>query len=275
VTTTRTGRANPTYYGGDLRRDLLDAALELIAREGPSAVSLRSLARRLGVSHAAPANHFPDKAALFTAIAVEGFELLAAAIEEGTRRLGPDASAGQRLRAAGQAYMGFALAHRAHFDVMWQRDLLHQDDPELATAADATFALLLGGVRDVQAEGWAAGTEPQIVAYLAWSVVHGLATLWLDGPLQQLARRPFDEIAGEVAGLLGSALAPPHLHPRLLKETPCTPTTSTRAGRSSDPPTPTCASAMPSAAGWSTSSPSTTPPAGSPSQSSRTGSGRP
>jgi AcrR family transcriptional regulator len=84
VTTTR--RANPTYYDGDLRRDLLDTALELVAREGPSAVSLRSLARRLGVSHAAPANHFPDKASLFTAIAIEGFRLLAAAIEDGARR---------------------------------------------------------------------------------------------------------------------------------------------------------------------------------------------
>jgi AcrR family transcriptional regulator len=207
VATTRPRRANPTYYGGDLRRDLLETALELIAREGPSAVSLRSLARRLGVSHAAPANHFPDKAALFTAIAVEGFRLLTSAIETAIRDLGPQATAGQRLRAAGQAYSSFALTHRAHFEVMWQRDLLHQDDPELAAAADTTFALLLGGVRDIQAEGWAPGTDPQVVAYLAWSVVHGLATLWLDGPLAQLAQRPFDEIAGEVGALLGRALA--------------------------------------------------------------------
>ena len=209
VTTTRPRRANPTYYGGDLRRDLLDAALELIAREGPSAVSLRSLARRLGVSHAAPANHFPDKAALFTAIAVEGFRLLATAIEDGTGEQGPEASAGQRLRAAGRAYTSFALSHRAHFEVMWQRDLLHQDDPQLEAAADATFALLLGRVRDVQAEGWAPGTDPQVVAYLAWSVVHGLATLWLDGPLADLAQRPFDEVADQVGALLGRALAGP------------------------------------------------------------------
>src|SRR5215208_1766242 len=94
--TATTAKANPTYYGGDLRRDLLDAALELIAREGPSAVSLRSLAKRLGVSHAAPANHFPDKAALFTAIATEGFELLGAAITDATGRAGPAATAGQR-----------------------------------------------------------------------------------------------------------------------------------------------------------------------------------
>jgi AcrR family transcriptional regulator len=199
-------RANPTYYDGDLGRDLIDTALELIAREGSSAVSLRSLARRLGVSHAAPANHFPDKAALFTAIAIEGFELLAAAIEDAVRQLGPDATAGQRLGAVGRAYTSFAVGHRAYFEVMWQRDLLHRDDPELAAAGDATFALLLGGIRDAQAEGWAAGTDPHTVAYLAWSVVHGLAALWLGGSLQR-AQRPFDEIAGEVGALLGSALA--------------------------------------------------------------------
>jgi AcrR family transcriptional regulator len=203
-----TARGNPTYYDGDLRRDLLEEALELIAAEGSSAVSLRSLARRLGVSHAAPANHFPDKAALFTAIAVAGFELLGAAIEDVVRRAGPDATAAQRLAAAGRAYTGFALAHRAHFAVMWQRDLLHPDDPALVAAGDATFALLLGGVRDVQAEGGAAGADPEIVAYLAWSAVHGLAALWLGGSLQH-AQRPFDELAGEVGALLGRALASP------------------------------------------------------------------
>ena len=205
MTTTR--QANPTYYGGDLRRDLLDAALEAIATEGPSAVSLRSLARRLGVSHAAPANHFPDKAALFTAVAVEGFTLLGQAMAGAVAELGPEAGAGQRFRAAGRAYTGFALAHPAHFAVMWQRDLLHQDDPELAAAGDATFELLLGGVRDVQAEGWAAGADPQAVAWLAWSVVHGLAALWLGGSLQR-SQRPFDEIADEVAFLLGRVLSP-------------------------------------------------------------------
>jgi AcrR family transcriptional regulator len=203
---TATRRTNPTYYDGDLGRDLIDTALELIAQQGPSAVSLRSLARRLGVSHAAPANHFPDKAALFTAIAIEGFELLAAAIQDAVRQLGPDATAGQRLAAAGRAYTSFAVGHPAYFEVMWQRDLLHPDDPKLAAAGDATFALLLDGVRDAQAEGWAAGTDPHTVAYLAWSVVHGLAALWLGGSLQR-AQRPFDEIAGGVSALLGAALA--------------------------------------------------------------------
>ena len=204
--TATSARANPTYYGGDLRRELLEEALELIGREGPSAVSLRSLARRLGVSHAAPANHFPDKAALFTAIATEGFELLGAAITEAAGQAGPEATAGERLRVTGRAYTGFARAPPAHCAVRGQRDLLHADDPALAAASDATFALLQERVRDVQAEGWAAGADPQTVAFLAWSVVHGLATLWLSGSLD-LAQRPFDELAAEVGALLGRLLA--------------------------------------------------------------------
>jgi AcrR family transcriptional regulator len=222
---------NPTYYGGDLRRDLLEEALGLIAAEGPSAVSLRSLARRLGVSHAAPANHFPDKAALFTAIAVEGFELLAAAIEDAARRAGPDATAAQRFGAAGRAYAGFALGHPAHFAVMWQRDLLHRDDPALVAAGDATFALLLGGVREIQAAGGAPGADPEVVAYLAWSTVHGLAALWLGGPLQQTGR-PFDQLADEVATLLGRAFAVPP---------PPTPPEPTAPAGSATPPGPTAA----------------------------------
>jgi hypothetical protein len=90
---------------------------------------------------------------------------------------------------------------------MWRRDLLHTDDPALTEAADATFALLLAGVHDVQAEGWAAGADPLTVAFLAWSAVHGLATLWLSGSLDH-AGRPFDELAGEVGALLGRSLAP-------------------------------------------------------------------
>ena len=127
----------------------------------PSAVSLRSLARRLGVSHAAPANHFPDKASLFTAIAIEGLGSWPR-----PSRTAPGGSAPTPPPASGSArpatpYTSFAIAHPAHFAVMWQRDLLHQDDPELAAAGDTTFELLLQGVRDAQAEGWAPAATPR------------------------------------------------------------------------------------------------------------------
>ncbi len=71
------------YHHGDLRRALLAAALEAIEESGPAALSLRDLARRAGVSHAAPAHHFGDKAGLLTALAAEGFDLLADSADRG------------------------------------------------------------------------------------------------------------------------------------------------------------------------------------------------
>lgn len=212
-------RRNATYYLGDLRRDLLDAALRVVEADGPSAVTLRALARELGVSHAAPANHFPDKTALFTALAVEGFELLERSMVQAVAALGDDAGAVDRLQAAGTAYMLFATAHRAHFAVMWRNDLLHGDDPRLAAAGDATLQQLVGGVHAAQAEGWAAGADPRTVAYLAWSTIHGLAALWLGGPLQDQDDRPFEQVADSVSVLLAAALgAAPLTHPAAPEE---------------------------------------------------------
>jgi AcrR family transcriptional regulator len=205
---TATRRRNATYYTGDLRRDLLDAALRAVETAGPSVVTLRALARELGVSHAAPAHHFPDKTALFTAIALEGFTLLEHAMTEALTALPSSAGGVAQLRATGIAYLRFALTHRAHFEVMWRDDLLDSDSAPLAEAGDATFAHLAAGVRAAQAEGWAAGADPRDAAFLAWSTVHGLAALWLAGPLRSLADRPFDEVADAVAGLLTATLRP-------------------------------------------------------------------
>lgn len=199
-------RRNATYYRGDLRQELLAAALQVIRTEGPSAVTLRALARQLGVSHAAPANHFTDKTALFTAIATEGFALLEEAMTAAVAALPADAGAVQRLRAAGIGYMRFAVTHRAHFEVMWRNDLLDERDPHLIAAGEATLAQLNAGVQAAQAEGWAPGADPRTVAYLAWSTIHGLAVLWLGGPLPEQDERSFDQVADAVADLLTSAL---------------------------------------------------------------------
>ncbi len=201
-------RRNSTHYAGDLRRDLLDEALRAVESDGPSSVTLRAVARRLGVSHAAPANHFPDKTALFTAIAVDGFALLEEAMARAVTALPDSADAVTRLRTAGTAYMHFALAHRAHFEVMWRNDLLHNHDPSLVAAGGATLHQLVGAVQAAQAEGWAADADPQAVTYLAWSVVHGLATLWLNGPIREHDDRPFEHVADTVSDLLTAALSP-------------------------------------------------------------------
>lgn len=129
-TKTSEGSRRP-YHHGDLRRAILTAALDVIAADGPSALSLRDLARRAGVSHAAPAHHFKDRTGLLTAIAAEGFGLLAGAIGEAAD-----------LKDAGVRYVRFAREHPAHFQVMFAPELLRDGDLELTTArALATDAL--------------------------------------------------------------------------------------------------------------------------------------
>ncbi|WP_018786111.1 TetR/AcrR family transcriptional regulator [Micromonospora sp. CNB394] len=156
-----------SYHHGDLRRVLLGTAADAIAESGPAALSLRELARRAGVSHAAPAHHFGDKAGLLTAFATQGFDLLADALRQ----------AGDDLLDTGVAYVGFAVRHRAHFDVMFRPELYRAGDPELAAARARSGELLRGGVSRHT------GREPDADALAAWSIVHGFATLWLSGAL--------------------------------------------------------------------------------------------
>jgi AcrR family transcriptional regulator len=160
-----------TYHHGDLRRALLAAAVEAIEQDGPAALSLRSLARRAGVSHAAPAHHFGDKAGLLTVLAAEGYDLLADAVS----------AAGDEIVEAGVAYVRFAVEHRAHFEVMFQPGLYHRDDPELVAAsgrADQSLKDALAALPDPPA-----AEESLATRLAAWSIVHGFAGLWLSGAL--------------------------------------------------------------------------------------------
>jgi AcrR family transcriptional regulator len=179
------------YHHGDLPRALLDAAIQAILEVGPAAVSLRDLARRAGVSHAAPAHHFGDKAGLLTAVAADGFRRLAATLREAHQATGS-------FLEVGVAYVGFAVTHRAHFEVMFRPELYHTDDPELVRARDAARALLYPPAAE-------AATSPNgrddgvRAAVAAWSLVHGLATLWLNHNLPpQLGDDP-QQITREVA----------------------------------------------------------------------------
>ena len=121
------------YHHGDLRRVLLAAAVEAIAERGAAALSLRDLARRAGVSHAAPTHHFRDKAGLLTAVAVEGFARLGAALSEA-----------RDFADAGVAYVRFAMTQPGYFAVMFRPVLYHRDDPEVAAARARTTEMLRG-----------------------------------------------------------------------------------------------------------------------------------
>ncbi|MGW1615354.1 TetR/AcrR family transcriptional regulator [Streptomyces sp. NPDC002285] len=162
------------YHHGDLRRAILTAALDVIAADGPSALSLRDLARRAGVSHAAPAHHFKDRTGLLTAIAAEGFGLLADTLNEAAE-----------LKDAGVRYVRFAREHPAHFQVMFTPELLRADDLELTTARTLAGDALRGAVSAVRPESL--GIDARLAGVAAWSLAHGFATLLLghnlDGPV--------------------------------------------------------------------------------------------
>lgn len=192
VTTTAGERR---YHHGDLRRALLDEALGSIERAGPASVSLRELARRAGVSHAAPAHHFGDKAGLLTAIAAEGFDLLADELEAAFARTGS-------FLEVGVAYVGFAVRHRAHFEVMFRPELLRADDQALVAARERSRQSLYGPIGSVPLE---AGTDTLGAGVAAWALVHGLATLYLDGNLPPALGDDPEAIAREIAA---------HLFPR-------------------------------------------------------------
>jgi AcrR family transcriptional regulator len=181
------------YHHGDLPRALLEAAVQAISEAGPAAVSLRDLARRTGVSHAAPAHHFGDKAGLLTAVAADGFRRLAATLGEAYQASGS-------FLEVGVAYVGFAVTHRAHFEVMFRPELYHSDDPELVRAREQARALLYPPAGEAANTPDSGGDIRAGVA--AWSLVHGLATLWLNHNLPpQLGDDP-EQITRDVARYL-------------------------------------------------------------------------
>jgi AcrR family transcriptional regulator len=187
------GKDARPYHHGDLPRALLDAAIQAILEVGPAAVSLRDLARRTGVSHAAPAHHFGDKAGLLTAVAADGFRRLAATLGETYEATGS-------FLEVGVAYVRFAVTHRAHFEVMFRPELYRTDDPELVRARDAARALLYPPAADVANR--TDGGDDLRAGVAAWSLVHGLATLWLNQNLPpQLGDDP-EQIARQVAHYL-------------------------------------------------------------------------
>ncbi|MFI6323738.1 TetR/AcrR family transcriptional regulator [Nonomuraea sp. NPDC050556] len=164
----RFGEASISYHHGNLRRTIMDAAVDAITETGTATWSLRELARRAGVSHAAPAHHFGDKAGLLTAIAAEGYALFADAL----------AAAGDDFLDVGVAYVGFAVSHRAYFEVMFTPSLYEPSDPEVVAARDRAGAILARGARTVPRGG-----SQREAGLAAWSIAHGFASLWLSGAL--------------------------------------------------------------------------------------------
>lgn len=176
--------ARPNYHHGDLRAVILAEAARQVAERGADGISLRELARGAGVSHAAPAHHFTDRRGLFTALATEGFRLLAETL---TRARG-------RFTDAALAYVRFALEHPGHYQVMFNRSLLDAADAELAAAEVAAGAELSRGVATLRDPN--ARADPAAAQLAAWSLVHGFSTLWLNDAVNAAVKQadPMDTV---------------------------------------------------------------------------------
>jgi AcrR family transcriptional regulator len=175
------------YHHGDLGPALIKAAVETIDEVGPAAMSLREVARRAGVTHPAATYHFGDKAGLLTAVAIEGYRLLGESLRD-------TYEATNSLLDVGVAYVRFAVTHRPYFEVMYGPAYYDQGDVALLEAKAGAAAVLYGpGSPDIQqlSEGVA-----------AWAILHGIATLWLNGNLPpQLGQDP-EQITRMVAAYL-------------------------------------------------------------------------
>ena len=183
-----TSPAPGAYHHGDLRRALLEAAMDMLEEQGAAKLGLRELARVVGVSPAAPYRHFDSRTALLEALAVTGFQRFSAAVVEAARAAGTTSE----LDAMGRAYVRFALANPNLFRLMFSPELTRSGRPNLRMAADAAFASL----RRATAEA----ADGRIAALKAWAQVHGLAVLLLDG---QIARRDGEDVDALIAAVIG------------------------------------------------------------------------
>jgi AcrR family transcriptional regulator len=202
-----------SYHHGNLREALLEAAIDIIDDEGTGNLTIRHLADRVGVSHAAPAYHFKDKSALLVAVATEGFRRLGEYFQRSLSSADL-ADPAERVRQLGHAYIDFALSHPSHYRVMFGPDLsgMKIDDPEFVNVASGAFGFLHETMREIYPDFSEAdpaqspgeeGMNSLTAALSAWSTVHGIVMLWIDGTLQC----QFEEWTDETYRAVGRAIA--------------------------------------------------------------------
>lgn len=168
-----------SYHHGALAGALLDAAGELLAQKGLAGFSLRECARRAGVSHTAPAHHYGDVAGLLTAYAARSFAGLADALSA----VAPDGDAARTLQRQGVAYVGYALALPARYQLMFSPGPLRRDDPALLREGLRAWSCLADAVAAVTGRPTPLPAGDADAA-LAWAAVHGIADLLINQQLQ-------------------------------------------------------------------------------------------
>lgn len=192
------------------REHLVATARQLLDAEGLEPLTLREIARRGGLSHGAPRRHFPSLAALMASVAAAGFRDLIACMDAAVAEAAPDATALDRLAAAGRGYVRFATGSPGVFALMFHPDRVDRDDRDYHEAGAAAFGQLVGLVEAAQREGFCPDAPSTRLASAIWAAVHGLSQLELQGVLggpggEELA--PTLELMNEL--LLGTPTSTP------------------------------------------------------------------
>lgn len=215
--TAMTITARDTYHHGDLRHALLSAGIELARDGGPDAVVLREATRRVGVSPNAAYRHFSDREALLADVCDAAQAAIATAIDaevEAIPRGDPGETARAQLRAVGTAYVRFALDEPGLFRTAFfvPTDLANAARPTRAGPGGRTpFELLTEALDAFVASGIMPPDRRPQAEFLAWSSVHGLAMLLIDGPLRALPREQSDAVTQRVIDMVEAGFTAPIL----------------------------------------------------------------
>jgi AcrR family transcriptional regulator len=185
-----------TYHHGGLRAACIRAAIELLEDGGETALSLRAVARRVGVSPAAPYRHYVDREALVSAVAAVGYRDLA----EQLAAAHPSPSTPEQLAGVAIAYVQFALDRPALFRIMFGEPCDRDNDERVAATAAVSLYL-----REIVARAFP-DADAESMATAIWALVHGLAFLYLDGKLDApTASAVADRVSATIAAVLGTS----------------------------------------------------------------------
>jgi AcrR family transcriptional regulator len=191
--------AERPYHHGNLRTALLEQAEQTVRERGVQELSLRELARAVGVSHGAPRRHFPDRQALLDALALAGFERLGAELRGAMDSAGEDFQA--RVQATATAYIRFATRDAALLELMFAGKH-QQPSEELQQAAESAFAVMLELIEQGQREGALDSGDPERVGLVLFATIQGIAALVTGGmvAVEQLDELVADAIAHFLRG---------------------------------------------------------------------------
>jgi AcrR family transcriptional regulator len=180
------------YHHGDLKRTLLETAQAMLREEKGWQFTLREVARRAGVSHAAPYKHFLDKAALLANLAAHGFDLLREDLASAAKRHAR--SVRQEFLSVAKAYVGFGVANPSLYRLMFSPDVDKTTHAELNVASQGAFGVLLEILERGQASGVFKKMQVRGQAAACWALVHGFTILQIDEQLQpdKVGLKPLD-----------------------------------------------------------------------------------